>query len=88
MFRGLLNVSAHACSWGSFPSVGLPGPALFFLTMFYFVLFGCYLPEACSSLMRDIKGVDLDGRGYDEEPGGVERGKTVIEIYEKSMRNF
>ena len=49
--------------------------------MFYFFLFGCYLLEACSFLMRDRKGVDLDGRDGGEELGGVEGEETVICVY-------
>ena len=44
-------------------------------------MFGCYLLEACSFLMRDRKGVDLDGRDGGEELGGVEGEETVIRIY-------
>ena len=44
-------------------------------------MFGCYLLEACSFLMRDRKGVDLDGRRGGEELGGVEGGETIIRIY-------
>ena len=44
-------------------------------------MFGCYLLEACSFLMRDRKGVDLEGKGGGEELGGINGGKTVIRIY-------
>jgi hypothetical protein len=37
--------------------------------IFYFVRFGCYLLEACSFLMRDRKGLDLEGRGGWEDLG-------------------
>jgi hypothetical protein len=33
---------------------------LSYLTIFYLVI-SCYLLEACSFLMRDRKGMDLDG---------------------------
>jgi hypothetical protein len=33
-------------------------------------MFDYYLLEACSFLMRDRKGVDLDGRRCGEELGG------------------
>jgi hypothetical protein len=53
-----------AFSW-ALPSIGLSYPLLmgffFKLAMYHFVMFG-YLSEACSFLMRDRKGVDLDGR--------------------------
>jgi hypothetical protein len=31
--------------------------------------------------MRDRKGVDLRGRRYGKEVGGVEEGETIIKIY-------
>ena len=49
--------------------------------IFYFVIFGCYLLEACSFLMRHKKEMDLDGRGGGEEIGKVEGGETIIRIY-------
>ena len=51
------------------------------ILIFYFVMFGCYLLGACSFLMRDRKGVDLEGKGGGEELGGINGGKTVIRIY-------
>lgn len=59
----------------------------FYLTVFYFVMFCCCLLEAHSFLMRDRKGVDLDGRGGGEELGG-RREETPVRIYhvrEKSL---
>lgn len=56
---------------------------------FHIVKFGCYLLEPAFFfvvivvfifLMRDSKGVDLDGRSG-EEVGGIERKETVIRIY-------
>lgn len=41
----------------------------------FFVMFDCCLLEARSFLMRDRKGMDLDGRGGREELVGVEKGK-------------
>jgi hypothetical protein len=35
--------------------------------IFYFVMFGCHLLEACSFLRRDRKEVDLEGKGGGEE---------------------
>ena len=49
--------------------------------IFYFVIFGCYLLEACSFLMRDRKGVDLEGRRGGEDLGRVEGEETIIRIY-------
>jgi hypothetical protein len=56
-------------SCGSFPCTGLPGPALMqcfllHLTIFYFVMFGCY------SLERQ-RGSDLAERGSGEELGRI-----------------
>ena len=31
--------------------------------------------------MRDRKGVDLHGRGREEDPGKMEGGETVMRIY-------
>lgn len=42
-------------------------------------MFGCYLLEACFSLMRSRKGVELDGRGGREELGEIEEGKLYSE---------
>ena len=39
-------------------------------------MFGCYLLEVCSLLMRDRKGVNLKGRGGVEELGRVEEGEN------------
>ena len=44
-------------------------------------MFGCYLLEACSFLMRDRKGVDLEGRRGGKELGGVVGGETIVMIY-------
>ena len=43
-------------------------------------MLGCYQLEACSSLRRDRKGVDLDYRGCGEELVGVEGRETIIMI--------
>lgn len=70
---------------GSFLFAGAPSSTsvcfLFYFIIFYFVRFCCYLLDACSFLIKDINGVDPDGRGGREEVGGVEEGKTVIRIY-------
>lgn len=49
--------------------------------MFYFVLFGSYLLEAYSILMRDKKAVDPEGSGGGKELGGAEGGETIVRIY-------
>lgn len=38
-------------------------------------MFGCYIFEACSFLMRDRKGMDLEEKGGGEKLGEVERGE-------------
>ena len=43
--------------------------------IFYLVMFGCYLLEACTFLMRDRKGADPEERGGGEELGGIEEEK-------------
>lgn len=53
----------------------------FNLTIFYFVMFGGYLLEACPFLARDRKGVDVDRKGGGEELGGGERGESVFRLY-------
>lgn len=45
---------------------------------------GYYLLEAWSFLKRDIKGVDLDGKGDEEEQGEVKGGKQKSG-YEKTI---
>lgn len=42
--------------------------------LLYFILLYYCLLEACSFLMRDGKGLDLEGRGGREELGGVDGG--------------
>lgn len=42
---------------------------------FYFVMFGCYLSEACSFLIRDRKEVVLDRRGDGEKREEKKEGK-------------
>jgi hypothetical protein len=46
-------------------------------------MFGYYLLEACSFLIRDRNGVDLEVRGPGKGLGSRERGKckNVIRIY-------
>ena len=44
-------------------------------------MFGCFLLEACSFLMKDRKGVDLEERGGGEELGRVEERETIIRKY-------
>lgn len=56
--------------------------------MFYFVMFGGYLLEACSFLRRDRKGVDPGGGGRSEqveEWGSYNKQDIVYEevIYER-----
>lgn len=45
------------------------------------MIFGYYLLEACSCLMRDGKRVDLYERGGGEKLGRVDGGETVIYYY-------
>lgn len=52
--------------------------------MFYFVMFGFYLLEACSFLKRDRKGLGPEGKGGREDLGREEGGETNQDIlYEK-----
>lgn len=51
------------------------------LIVFYYIMFGCYLIEACSFTMRDRKEADLGRRGSGEELGRVGGGETIIKIY-------
>jgi hypothetical protein len=55
--------------------------------IFYFAMYGCNLLESCPFLMRDRKGVVLQGREIGEEPRGVEgRGNSNQNIlYEKRI---
>lgn len=45
--------------------------------MKYFAMFGCYIFEAYSFLMRESKGVDPEKKGGEEELGGTE-GRGII----------
>jgi hypothetical protein len=69
---------SRACPWDSSSPVGLPSPTpiwsfLLHLIIFYFVLFGYCLLEACYFLTRDRKGVDLQGRW-----GGTGRSRGEV----------
>jgi len=44
-------------------------------------MFGCCLLEACSSLVRDRRIVDLDSRGDGEELRGIEGGENSVKMY-------
>lgn len=44
-------------------------------------MFGCYLLETYSFLMRNKKGVELKERGAGEDLGGIVGGETIIRIY-------
>lgn len=46
-----------------------------------FVMFGCYLLEACSFLKRSQGGADLRRRGGLWALGGVEGGETMVGNY-------
>lgn len=46
----------------------------------YFILFGCCLPEASTSLMWDKKGVDSEGREGGKELGEIKGRKGIIKI--------
>lgn len=50
-------------------------------------MFCCGLLEAHSLLMRDRKGVDLDGRGGGEGLGGG-REETPVRIYHVRKKNL
>lgn len=38
--------------------------------------------------MRDKKGMDLNGRGYEEEPGGIKGKGNVIRIYYRRTKIY
>lgn len=52
-----------------------------FVLLYFFVLFGCCLWDACSFLKGDREGVDPEKRGGGGELVGVEGGETVVGIY-------
>ena len=75
-------VSASRESYWSLTSVRLACPAsmswfLLYLTIFYFVMYGCYVLETCSFLMRGRNGAVSEETIGEEEVGGVQRGETV-----------
>lgn len=56
----------------------------FCLFLLYFILSHfAVVPykQACSSQMRDRKGVDLKGQGGEKELVGVEGGETIVKIH-------
>lgn len=57
---------------------------IFCIILLYFtlVMVGCYCLEACSFLMKDRKGLDLEGSWDWEEMGGFEGGEPTIRIWE------
>ena len=70
---------------GRFLSVGLLYPTLIrsvllHLVVFYFVMFGFYLLEAHSLLMRHRKGLDLDERQWGGT-GGRQGGNCIQTIW-------
>lgn len=60
----------------------------FYGIIFYFMMFGCYLLEACFVLIRDIKGEDPDVKGCGKEIGQVEWEETVIRDYFNTMEKI
>lgn len=54
---------------------------LLYLIIFDFDIFGYYLLEACSFLIRDIRRVDMKGMGDGEELGGGERSETLMRMH-------
>lgn len=50
---------------------------LFYLNIYYCVMFGCYLLEACSFLFRDRNRVDRDESRGGEDLGGLEGRETI-----------
>ena len=71
--------------------IHVPSPGLFSFHWFalsnfevilsYCFVLGYYLLEACYFLMRDRKGVDLDGRRSVEDLAEVDKGESVIRTY-------
>lgn len=54
---------------------------VFYFIFLYFILFDCHLLESCSFLMKDRKGVYLEGRGGEGNPGELEVGESITRIY-------
>lgn len=50
---------------------------LLYLTIFYFIILGFNLLKTSSFLMRERKGMDLDGREGRKELGGIERREII-----------
>lgn len=74
---------SYACSWDSFPLVGLPCPAsvgefLPCLTVFCFIMFGYCLLQACSFLMKHSKGMNWGREDRGHGMAGVEEEKIVM----------
>lgn len=65
-----------SCCWVSLSSFDV-----MVFVLFYFVMFGSYILEACSFLMKGRKGVNLEGRGVWEGLDRIEGGETIIKIY-------
>lgn len=89
---------SFACSWDSFPPIGLPCPALIIGVLFYWILFvisGHCLLETCSFLKRKWRG---SGSGRERSWVGARRSEgresgrgTVVGMYclkEESISNF
>ena len=76
-----VSESCH-CSWDSFPSVGLPYPGSIWWLFFFIliVMLGCYLLEACSSLMKDWKGDDPEKQNKTKQN---KRKQEVERIWEE-----
>jgi hypothetical protein len=49
--------------------------------LLYFVMFCCYLLEACYFLTIERIGADPDGKGNGKHLGGKEEGETRVSIH-------
>lgn len=75
----------HLFVWFNFDALFL----FYFVTLHYIMLYFILIPQKLVCLlMRDNNGEDLDGRGREEELGGVERGETEIRICHVRKRNL
>lgn len=54
---------------------------MFYLILFEFNIFGCYLSEACSLQQRERKGTHPGGSRDGGKVGGAEEGEAAVRIH-------
>lgn len=89
VFNEWVSVSvyvSYAFSWTFFPSACFVFDVLVFILLYYILFY--HFPLEAWFLMRDIKGVNLNGRLYREALGRVEGRETIIMMYHMRTKSL